>query len=158
MSWYMQWKVTLSNKCWKYSAGNQMRTAIDICETWEMTILVWQFDLSRRALSFSLTSLKILVIHHMLESNSEVLAWEDLISHKWSVSWDTVWSVFLTLLWLGAVRPDLKCHTLVFLHVKGLRSSGFAMKAVQHNFCCFWANYVFSDALQHCLALRVSAI
>lgn len=129
MSWYMQWKATLSKTCWKYSAGNQMRAAIDICETWEMSTLVWQFDLSRHALSFSLTSLNILVIHHMLENNSEVLAWENLISHVWSVSWNTGCSVFLTLLWLGAVRSDLKFHTLAFLHVKSLRSLGFAMES-----------------------------
>lgn len=81
MSWYKQWKVTLSKTRWIYSAGNQMRAGTVICETWKMSTSLWQFDLSRHALSFSLTSLKILVILHMLENNSEVLAWENLISH-----------------------------------------------------------------------------
>lgn len=114
MSWYKQWKVTLSKTRWIYSAGNQMRAGTVICETWKMSTSLWQFDLSRHALSFSLTSLKILVILHMLENNSEVLAWENLISHMWSVSWNTGCSVFLILLWLGAVRSDLKFHTLAY--------------------------------------------
>lgn len=129
ISWCMQWKAALFKDMLEIKRRESNGSGNRYLQGLEISPLVWQFDLSRHALIFLLTLPKILVVHHVLEHNSEVFSWEDCISHMWSISWNTGYAVFLTLLWLGAVRSDLKFHALTFLHVKNLSSFGFAMES-----------------------------